>query len=647
MQKEIGAGSESGPSSGGKGVTAGASHSDPLVYLALGALGVVYGDIGTSPLYALRTCFSPAGGVAATHGNVLGLLSLIFWSLILIVSIKYLAFIMRADNRGEGGILALMALAFPERDKARAGRPTWFLIALGVFGAALLYGDGLITPAISVLGAIEGLEVGTPVLKPYVVPLTILVLAALFGVQRIGTGRVGSMFGWVMLLWFVMLAALGINQILRVPEVLAAVNPVYAVRFFSANGLAGFHQLGAVFLVLTGAEALYADMGHFGRKPIRWAWFGLVLPALFLNYLGQGALVLEHPEAAANPFYRLAPMWGLYPLIALATAAAVIASQALISGSFSLTMQAVQLGFAPRVAIEHTSSSARGQIYIAGINWGLMFACVGLVLSFRSSDNLAAAYGIAVVLTMIITTLFLFFASQRLWGWSGLKAGTICVIFLSVELCFLAANLTKILHGGWFPLVVGVIGFTLMSTWKSGRQRLRQRLITSLLPIEDFLKDVEMSAPHRVPGTAIFLAGNPDGTPAALTHNFKHNKIIHKRVVLLTILTEEIPFVDNEYRVSVVELGQGFYRVLGRFGFMEEPNAEEILKLCKPHGLNFREMETTFFLSRETVIASKRRGLARWRKHLFALLARNAQPANAYFGLRPNRVVELGVQVEI
>ena len=647
MQTDIGAGRKSEPARPPAGMLSNASHCKPLTYLVLGALGVVYGDIGTSPLYALRTCFSPMGGVPATHDNVLGLLSLIIWSLILIVSVKYLAFVMRADNRGEGGILALMALAFPERDKAAASRTTWLLIALGVFGAALLYGDGLITPAITVLGAMEGLEVAAPGLKPYVVPLTILVLAGLFSVQRIGTGRVGSLFGWVMLLWFITLAVLGISQIVHAPEVLAAVNPIYAINFFSANGLTGFHQLGAVFLVLTGAEALYADMGHFGRKPIRCAWFGLVLPALFLNYLGQGALVLQNPDAASNPFYRLAPAWALYPLIALATAAAVIASQALISGSFSLTMQAVQLGFAPRVAIEHTSSSARGQIYIPYINWGLMFACIGLVLGFRTSDNLAAAYGMAVVLTMIITTLLLFFAARRLWGWSGLKAGVICVAFLTVELCFLGANLTKITHGGWFPLVVGALGYTLMSTWKTGRQRLRQRLLNSLLPIEDFLKDVEMTQPPRVPGTAIFLAGNPDGTPAALTHNFKHNKIIHKRVVLLTIQIEEIPFVESERRVTVVELGQGFYRVIGRFGFMEEPNAEEILKLCKPHGLNFREMETTFFLSRETIIASQRRGLARWRKHLFALLARNAQPANAYFRLPPNRVVELGLQVEI
>lgn len=643
----------SGPKSTPPGDTtvAPASHapagSTKLTAVALAALGVVYGDIGTSPLYALRSCFAGESAVLPSHDNVLGILSLIFWALILIVSVKYLVFVLRADNRGEGGILALMALAFPERGKKSVSRTTWLLIACGVFGAALLYGDGLITPAISVLGAMEGLEVAAPALKHYVVPLTVLILVGLFSVQRIGTGGVGRVFGWVMLVWFSTLAILGIKQIFHEPEVLKCINPAYAWQFFTANGWKGFHLLGAVFLVLTGAEALYADMGHFGKKPIRVAWFGLVLPALFLNYLGQGALVLDHPDAAVNPFYRLAPSWALYPLVALATAAAVIASQALISGSFSLTMQAVQLGYVPRVAIEHTSSSARGQIYIPWINWGLMLACIGLVLGFRSSENLAAAYGIAVVLTMIITTLLFYFTARRLWKWRLVPTAGLCALFLAAELCFLGANLTKVAHGGWFPLTVGAIGFTIMATWKTGRNRLRQRLINSLLPIEDFLKDVAESKPHRVNGTAIFLAGNPDGTPAALTHNFKHNKIIHKRVVLLTILIEEIPYVEKTQRVTVADLGEGFFRVIGRYGFMEEPDAQEVLKLCKPHGLNFREMETTFFLSRETIIASERRGLSRWRKHLFALLARNAQPANAYFRLPPNRVVELGLQIEI
>lgn len=634
--------------SGGKQLVAsGNPCPTPIVALALGALGVVYGDIGTSPLYALRSCFTGPAAVPVTRDNVLGLLSLIFWALALIVSLKYLAFVLRADNHGEGGIFALLALAFPERDKASTTRVALVMTGLGIFGAALLYGDGLITPAISVLGAVEGLEVATPALKPYIVPLTVLVLVGLFSVQHVGTGGVGRVFGWVMFVWFAALAALGLSQVVRRPEVLAAINPLYAIKFFAANGWTGFHLLGAVFLVVTGGEALYADMGHFGRRPIRLAWFALVLPALFLNYLGQGALVLQDTTAAQNPFYRMAPGWALYPMVVLATAAAVIASQALISGSFSLTMQAVQLGFAPRVAIEHTSSATRGQIYIPWINWALMVACVGLVLGFRSSDNLAAAYGIAVVLTMFITTLLFNFAARRLWNWTPLRAGSLCAVFLVAELAFLGANLAKIGHGGWFPLAIGIVGFTLMSTWKTGRRRLRQRLANSMLPLADFLKDVAESKPTRVRGTAIFLAGNPEGTPAALTHNLKHNKVLHKRVVLLTITNEEIPYVMDAQRVTVSDLGNDFFRVVGRYGFMEEPSVPEILALCKPHGLNFREMETTFFLSRETIIPSQRRGLTMWRKRLFALLSRNAQPANAFFRLPPNRVVELGLQVEI
>jgi KUP system potassium uptake protein len=450
-----------------------------------------------------------------------------------------------------------------------------------------------------------------------------------------------------MLGWFAVLAILGINGLWRAPEVLAAISPHHAVRFFIANGWRGTQVLGSVFLVLTGAEALYADMGHFGRKPIRLAWWGLVLPALFLNYLGQGALVLQHPEAAVNPFYRLAPVWALYPLVGLATAAAVVASQALISGAFSLTMQAVQLGYAPRVAIAHTSSAERGQVYVPFINWSLMTACIGLVLGFRTSDNLAAAYGIAVVLTMLITTGLFFFAARRLWGWNRVLAGTVCGVFLSVEVGFLGANVLKIPHGGWFPLVVGLFGLVFMSTWKTGRARLRQRLTHSLLPIADFLQSVEEGPPIRVKGTAVFLAGNPEGTPLALLHNLKHNKTLHERVILLTILVEEVPYVDDDRRVEVTDLGNTFYRVVGRYGFMEQPQVPELLARCKALGLNFREQETTFFLSRETVVASDRRGLARWRKHLFGLMARNAQPATAYFRLPANRVVELGMQIEI
>jgi KUP system potassium uptake protein len=618
-----------------------------LRILALGALGVVYGDIGTSPLYALRSCFRGPTGVEPSHANVLGVLSLIFWALALIVSVKYIAFVLRADNRGEGGILALMALAFPERERARATRAVRLFTILGIFGAALLYGDGLITPAITVLGAVQGLEVATPFFKPYTVPLSVLVLVVLFSVQRVGAGGVGRVFGWVMLVWFASIAALGVGELCRAPEVLAAISPHHAVKFFLANGWRGFHVLGSVFLVLTGAEALYADMGHFGRKPIRLAWFSLVLPALFLNYLGQGALVLHHPDAAANPFYRLAPGWALYPLVGLATGAAVIASQALISGSFSLTMQAVQLGYAPRVAIAHTSSAERGQIYIPLVNWALMVACIGLVVGFRSSDNLAAAYGIAVVLTMVITTCLFFFAARRLWGWSSITSALLCTLFLVAELAFLWANLIKVQHGGGLPLAVGLLGLALMSTWKTGRACLRQRLASNLLPIKEFLKSVLEAAPVRVKGTAVFLAGNPEGTPLALILNLKHNKTLHERVILLTVLIEEVPHVEKERRVEVTDLGNSFYRVIGRYGFMDEPQVPEILALCKPHGLNLREMEVTFFLSRETIIASRRRGLARWRKHLFSLMARNAQPATAYFRLPPNRVVELGMQIEI
>ncbi len=614
----------------------------------MGALGVVYGDIGTSPLYALKSCFAGPTGVQASHDNVLGVLSLIFWALILLVSLKYIAFVLRADNRGEGGILALMALAFPERDRANATRAVWFFTILGIFGAALLYGDGLITPAITVLGAVEGLETATPLFKPYTVPLAVVILVVLFSVQRVGTGSVGRVFGWVMLLWFVTIGALGINGMRGAPEVLGAISPHHGARFLAQNGWHGFHVLGSVFLVVTGAEALYADMGHFGRKPIRLAWYGLVLPGLFLNYLGQGALVLHHPEASVNPFFGLAPSkWALYPLVALATAAAAIASQALISGCFSLTMQAVQLGYAPRVGIAHTSSSERGQIYIPVVNWALMVACVGLVLVFKTSENLAAAYGIAVVLTMVITTCLFFFTARRRWKWSGPLTGALCAVFLAVELSFLGANLIKLGHGGGFPLAIGLAGLTLMSTWKTGRTRLRQRLASSLLPIADFLKSVSEFAPVRVKGTSVFLAGNPEGTPLALTHSLKHNKTLHERVILLTVLIEEVPYVEKERRVEVADLGNSFWRVVGRYGFMEEPRVSEILMGCKEQGLKVKELESTFYLSRETVIPSRRPGLARWRKHLFALMSRNAQSATAYFRLTPNRVVEMGMQIEI
>jgi KUP system potassium uptake protein len=612
--------------------------------LMLGALGVVYGDIGTSPLYALRECFHGIHAIEPNHENVLGVLSLIFWSLVIIVSVKYLTFVMRANNKGEGGILALLALAFPERDAA--GRKMWW-IALGVFGAGLLYGDGMITPAITTLSAIEGLEVATQFLDPYIVPITVAVIVGLFSFQRIGTSLVGLMFGPVMAIWFLTLAALGIRGIILTPEVFAAFSPQYGIEFFVHNGWRGFLVLGAVFLVVTGTEALYADMGHFGVRPIRRAWFMIVLPALFLNYLGQGALLLQNPSAAENPFYRLAPPWTIYPLVVLATMAAVIASQALISGAYSLTMQAIQLGYFPRLVISHTSHAERGQIYMPQVNWTLMLACVGLVLGFQSSTNLAAAYGIAVSLTMAITTVLFYFAARRLWGWSKGRAGLGCAFFLFIDLSFLGANMLKIGHGGWFPIVVGIAIFTLMSTWKTGRHILRARLAASTLPYDLFLQDVRQHSPQRVPGTAVFMAGNPDGAPLALLHNLKHNKVLHQRVVVLTILTREIPSVKNAERVKVERLEEGFYRVIGYYGFMEEPNVPELLSRCEAEGLPFREEETTFFLSRETIIPTKERGMALWRERLFAAMSRNAQHATAFFRLPANRVVELGMQVEL
>lgn len=613
--------------------------------LMLAALGVVYGDIGTSPLYAFRECFHGAHGMAPDAAHVLGVLSLIVWSLVVIVSLKYLVFVMRADNRGEGGILALMSLALPETGRAQGVRRG--LVLGGVFGAALLYGDGMITPSISVLSAMEGLEVATTRFTPYILPATIGVLILLFALQRIGTGRVGTLFGPVMLIWFATLAGLGVAGILRHPEVLAALNPWHGVRFLLANGRAGFVAVGAVFLAVTGAEALYADMGHFGLQPIRRAWFALVLPALVLNYFGQGALVLGNPAATVNPFYLLAPQGSRYLLVALATLATVIASQALISGAYSLTMQAIQLGYLPRLEIRHTSSDARGQIYMPQINWALMFACLGLVAGFRTSSNLAAAYGIAVTLTMLATTALFYFAARRLWHWSRLKAAALCSLFGAVELAFFTANVLKIVHGGWFPLVVAAALFAVMTTWKRGRLVLWNRLQKVLLPRNLFFEDLAANPPQRVPGTAVFMAGNPDGTPVALLHNIKHNRILHERNFLLTIVTAEVPRVDPSARVTVELLPSGFQRIVGHYGFMERPDVPQLLAQAPIDGGRLEIATTTFFMSRETIVVSGREKMAGWRKHLFALLSRNAQPATTYFQIPPNRVIELGMQVQI
>jgi KUP system potassium uptake protein len=608
---------------------------------------VVYGDIGTSPLYAMRECFHGPHAVAANIGNILGILSLIIWALILVISLKYLAFVMRADNRGEGGIMALMALISPKRD-ARSGHGLkWVLAAMGIFGAALLYGDGVITPAITVLSAIEGLTVATPLFEPYVLPLTLTVLVVLFGMQRRGTGGVGAIFGPFNLVWFATIAVLGVSQLVRAPEVVAAINPIYAARFFADNGWHAFRTLGSVFLVVTGGEALYADMGHFGAKPIKLAWFTVALPALLLNYAGQAALLIREPAAAENPFFRTAPDWALIPLVALATIAASVASQAVISGAFSVTRQAVQLGYSPRVEINHTSAREIGQIYIPGLNWLLMLATIALVLGFRTSSALAAAYGVAVTTTMVITTVLLFFVARELWGWRLWQALLMCLGFLVIDLAFFGANIIKVFDGGWVPLAIAAVVFTLMTTWRRGREILDERLRRESLPIETFLQSLQLNPPIRVPGTAVFMHRNPAGTPTALLHNLKHNKVLHERVVLLTIETEERPHVPKAERVEVHDLGFGVYRVAAHYGFMEDPDVPAALAYVTVPGLELDPQRTSFFLGRETLIATKHPGMAIWRERLFAAMSRNARSAADFFRIPPNRVVELGAQVEL
>jgi KUP system potassium uptake protein len=617
-----------------------------LAILSLTALGVVYGDIGTSPLYAMRECFHGPHAIPPSAENVLGVLSLIFWSLILVISVKYLAFILRADNQGEGGILALTALIM-RGGGATASRLRWLLIVMGLFGAALLYGDGMITPAISVLSAVEGLEIALPAVGAYVIPLTVIILVFIFFCQSRGTAQVGAIFGPITFIWFIVIAGLGINQVVRVPRILAAINPLHAIDFFGRNGGTGFLVLGSVFLVVTGGEALFADMGHFGRRPIRLAWFILVLPALLLNYFGQGALLLISPEAVESPFYLLAPSWAILPLVGLATAATVIASQAVISGAFSLSMQAVQLGFSPRLDIEHTSAREKGQIYLPAINWVLMFCCIGLVIGFRSSSNLAAAYGFSVTMDMVITTCLFFFILVDRWHWKLPLALLLCGGFLVFDLSFFGANVLKIAHGGWFPLVVATVVFTLMSTWKSGRRILYQQLQANAWPLEDFQETIAASPPQRVPGTAVFMSGNPRVIPSALLHNLKHNKVLHQRVVLLSVLTEGVPQVPEERRLTLEPGNQGMYQIDLRYGFMEEPNVPAALKNVELDGWKFNLMETTFFLGRETLIPSPKPGMALWRERLFMIMSRNARSATHFFGLPPNRVIELGVQIEI
>jgi len=612
--------------------------------LTLTAIGVVYGDIGTSPLYTIRECFYGPHGFEPTHENVLGVLSLVVYSLLVIISIKYIALVMRADNQGEGGILALTAL-IPSRALLTGAAP--LLVLLGVFGASMLYGEGIITPAISVLSAVEGLQVETPLFEPYVVPIAVAILVLLFLFQQFGTHRVGRLFGPVMLVWFLTIGVLGIVWIAREPVVLAALNPVHAVRFFRVHGGPGVLVLGAVVLAVTGAEALYVDMGHFGKRPIRLAWFIIVFPALVLNYFGQGALLLLDGSAARQPFFLLVPAWGLLPLVAIATLAAIIASQALISGAFSLTQQAIQLGYVPRLDIEHTSSSEMGQVYVPQVNWALMIATIVIVIGFQSSSALAAAYGIAVTLTMVITTILLSVVATERWRWPKPIVFGVAAIFLTVDLTFFGANLVKVLQGGWLPLLIGACTFTIMTTWKTGRRIVAERLTARAIPLEHFMSVILTAPPVRVPGTAVFMTAQPRGTPPALAHNLRHNKVMHEYVVILTVTTAPVPHVAPDEQLSFDSLGYGVFAMRLVYGFMQDPNVPDALRAVQSRGLDIDADDVTYFLGRETILVTHRRGMATWREKLFVLMTRNAVRATAFFRLPPERVVELGVQVEI
>ena len=614
--------------------------------LSIAALGVVFGDIGTSPLYALRECFSPASHISVTEANVLGLLSLFFWSMTLVVTIKYVLFITRADNEGEGGILALLALVIPKRGAAKTGA----LVLAGLFGAALLYADGMLTPAISVLSAVEGLE-GIEALhghldRSVILAISCAILVGLFLVQSRGTASVGAAFGPVMTVWFTTIAVLGVVQIVHNPGILWAISPTYAVQFFVANHWTGFFVLGSVVLCITGGEALYADMGHFGRRPISFAW-AAVFPALLLNYFGQGALLLEDPELHEDSFFALTGSAGALRVfvVILATMATVIASQALISGAFSLTRQAIQLGYLPRLEIRHTSSEAEGQIYVPEVNWLLMVACLALVLAFQTSGAMAAAYGIAVTGTMAITTVLFFVVTQKWWGRG--RAAVVCGIMLAIDLAFFSANFVKLASGGWIPLVVAACILAMMTTWKLGRERVAKFLRDRSEPLDQFLDEVDAADPVRVKGTAVFMTSTAMGTPPVLLHHFKHNQVLHEQVVLLSIVTEDVPHVSAKSRVTVESLREGFYRVTAHYGFMQVPKVTDILKECDKRGLKTRPDSTSFYLGREKLVVTRNKGMALWRKLLFSFLSKNARPATDFFKLPPDRVVEMGMQLEL
>lgn len=630
-------------------------HHDPhgkgLLKLALGALGVVYGDIGTSPLYSLKESFTPAHGLALNHDNVYGILSLVFWALTLVVSFKYLRYILRADKQGEGGITTLLALLLPNYDNPQKPQLKKFrnlVIILGVFGAGLLYGDGMITPAISVLSAIEGLQVATPAFQPIIIPLTVIILFLLFFFQKYGTSKIGAVFGPTMFIWFLTLALTGIPWIIRHPEILTSINPLYAFHFFATNGANGFLVLGSVVLCITGGEALYADMGHFGKRPIRLGWYSIVFPALLINYMGQGAVVLEKGASAIeNPFYALVDGWWIYPLVLVATTATVIASQALISGAFSLTLQSVQLGFFPRTAVHYTSRDMEGQIYVPRVNAFLMISCIALVIIFQNSTHLAAAYGIAVTGTMTITSLLFFLVARQIWNWKLPYALLITSLFLIVDLSFLGANIIKIFHGGWVPILVAFFFLALMTTWKQGRTVLAQRMKSTAVPLDEFFHKIQNEGTKRVPGTAIFMTLTKDIAPSVLLHHYKHNQTLHEQVILLSVITEHEPEVKSTERVRTTDLELGFVKVIARYGYMESPDIQEILSLSESAGLRINHHRISYFLGRETFVTTGKSGMAHWRKRLFIIMSRNARSAAEYFNLPADDVIEIGSQIKI
>ena len=616
-----------------------------LATLSLAALGVVFGDIGTSPLYAIRECFHGDYGISISHDNVLGVLSLLFWALILIVTLKYLTFIMRADNEGEGGILSLTALIIGHCKKNRHER--WLLVSVGLFGASVLIGEAMITPAISVLSAVEGVQIIAPGASDLVIPVTIAILALLFFFQHNGTARLGSLFGPIIMLWFTCIGIFGFIEIIRFPEILKAINPWYGIAFLLNNSLHGFLVLGAVFLAVTGAEALYADMGHFGRRPIRLTWAFFVLPALLLNYFGQGAFLLESPHGSHHPFYALVPSWALIPMVILATMATVIASQALITGVYSITQQAIQLGYLPRLTVKHTSASHMGQIYVPASNWALMIATIGLVVGFGSSSKLAAAYGAAMTTTMLISTVLFFFVARDLWKWNKTAVIVLVCFFAVIDITFFAASMSKLFHGAWFPLVIGLLAFTMMNTWKQGRSLMLKQLKDRTLTVEEFSESLALQQPQRVAGQAVYLTANPDIIPVAMLHNMRHNKILHSEVALFHFTTERVPRVPNSRKVEVVKCGDGIYKVIARYGFMESPSIRQVFSLAHHKGFHFRFEATSFFLSREKIVTGLKSKMSSWRKKLYALMMRNAISATGYYDIPSGQVIEIGMQVQI